>query len=134
MTSQPGGNKLIFYFPFFSLFTDGPISLLETTYNCKMDLDTGQRSDGMKSSQSLQSNGQPNGDINFDQICNVKNLKEEELLPRIKEMVMALKALEDYDRGEGMKIVKSIGDTYWGYKGIRVKIGHVLRENNFAGE
>jgi hypothetical protein len=47
-----------------------------------MDLDTGQRSDGIKSSQSLQLNGQPNGDVNFDQICNVKNLKEEELLPQ----------------------------------------------------
>jgi hypothetical protein len=33
-----------------------------------------------------------------------------------------------------MKLVKSIGDTYWGHKGIRIKIGHVMRENNFAGE
>jgi hypothetical protein len=39
---------------------------------------------------------------------------------------MALKALEDYDRGEGMKLVKSIGDTYWGHKGIRIKIGHKI--------
>ncbi|CAC5411830.1 unnamed protein product [Mytilus coruscus] len=117
--------------------SDGPISLLETTYNCKMDVDTGQRSDGMKSSQSNQSNdrladGQPNGDVNFDQLCNVKNLKEEELLPRIKEIVMALKALEDYDRGEGMKLVKSIGDTYWSHKSVRHKIGHVLKEQDFA--
>ncbi|XP_076082164.1 uncharacterized protein LOC143052889 isoform X2 [Mytilus galloprovincialis] len=102
-----------------------------------MDVDTGQRSDGMKSSQSNQSNdrladGQPNGDVNFDLLCNVKNLKEEELLPRIKEIVMALKALEDYDRGEGMKLVKSIGDTYWSHKGVRHKIGHVLKEQDFA--
>lgn len=122
----------------FCLISDGPISLLETTYNCKMDVDTGQRSDGMKSSQSNQSNdrladGQPNGDVNFDLLCNVKNLKEEELLPRIKEIVMSLKALEDYDRGEGMKLVKSIGDTYWSHKGVRHKIGHVLKEQDFAG-
>ncbi|XP_071141109.1 uncharacterized protein [Mytilus edulis] len=102
-----------------------------------MDVDTGQRSDGMKSSQSNQSNdrladGQPNGDVNFDLLCNVKNLKEEELLPRIKEIVMALKALEDYDRGEGMKLVKSIGDTYWSHKSVRHKIGHVLKEQDFA--
>ncbi|XP_063437070.1 uncharacterized protein LOC134718461 [Mytilus trossulus] len=102
-----------------------------------MDVDTGQRSDGMKSSQSNQSNdrladGQPNGDVNFDLLCNVKNLKEDELLPRIKEIVMALKALEDYDRGEGMKLVKSIGDTYWSHKSVRHKIGHVLKEHDFA--
>ena len=82
---------------------------------------------------SQNSTSQMNGSIDFDEICNVKNLKDEELFPKIRELVQALKGLEEYDRGETMKIMKSIGDTYWNYKGHRGKIGDILADEGFPG-
>lgn len=47
--------------------------------------------------------------------------------------MQALRGLDEYDRGETMKILKSIGDTYWSYRGFWVKIGDTLADEGFAG-
>ena len=52
---------------------------------------------------------------------------------KLVEIVQALRGLKEYDRGETMKILKSIGDTYWSYRAIRKKMGDVLTEEGFAG-
>lgn len=55
------------------------------------------------------------------------------MLSRVSELVQALRGLDEYDRGETMKILKSIGDTYWSYRASRVKIGNTLADEGFAG-
>ncbi|XP_048750552.1 uncharacterized protein LOC125662391 isoform X2 [Ostrea edulis] len=101
-----------------------------------MNEDTGQ-SPHKSGSQSMEdpsqnSTEQMNGQVNFDEICNVKNLKDEEILPRVAELVQALRGLDEYDRGDTMKILKSVGDTYWSYRAIRKKIGNILADEGFA--
>ncbi|KAK3095310.1 hypothetical protein FSP39_013076, partial [Pinctada imbricata] len=136
---------------------DGPLSLQDSYSGSTMDVnDTGQttersgqttersktdspmkessesRRETLQSQNSQNSTSQMNGAIDFDELCSVKNLKEEELLPKVKEIVQALKGLEEYDRGETMKMLKSISDTYWSYKGHRHKIGDILSEEGFG--
>lgn len=121
------------------MILDGPISLLDATHSFTLDVDTDQRSDCMKTNRSNQSNdtyadGQPNGDENLDQFCNVKNLKDEDLLPRVQEIAAALKAMEDYDQEEGLKLVKSIAELFKSHLRIKHKIGHILYQQHFAGK
>lgn len=96
-------------------------------------------SDGLQYSRYNPSNdtfadAQPNGDGIFDLLCNVENLKEEELLPKMQEIAAAFKAIEDNDRGKGLKLVKSIAETLESHLSIRYKIGHVLHQQQFAGK
>lgn len=60
--------------------------------------------------------------------------QDDEVLSRVSELVQALRGLDEYDRGETMKILKSIGDTYWSYRGFWVKIGDTLADEGFAGK
>lgn len=96
-------------------------------------------SDGLQYSRYNQSNdtlsdAQPIGDGIFDLLCYVENLKEEELLPKMQKIAAAFKAMEDYDRGKGLKLVKSIADSLKRHYSIRYKIGHVLHQQQFAGK
>lgn len=103
-------------------------------------------SDGLKYSRYNQSNdtladAQPIGDGIFDLLCNVENLKEEELLPKMQEIAVAFKAMEDYDRGKGLKLVKSIAETLKSIAetlkspfSIIYKIVHILHQQQFAGK
>nr|XP_022304912.1 uncharacterized protein LOC111111976 isoform X2 [Crassostrea virginica] len=113
---------------------DGPLSLHESTI--MMNSDTGQSPEKSRSQSvedpSQNSTEQMNGQINYDELCNIKNLKDEEVLVKLVEIVQALRGLKEYDRGETMKILKSIGDTYWSYRAIRKKIGDVLTDEGFA--
>ncbi|XP_062585822.1 uncharacterized protein LOC134247482, partial [Saccostrea cucullata] len=113
---------------------DGPLSLHESTI--MMNADTGQ-SPPKSERQSMEDTSQNpteqmNGQINYDEICNIKNLKDEEMLQRVPELVQALRGLDEYDRAETMKILKSVGDTYWNFRAIRNKIGNALADEGFA--
>ena len=63
------------YFKF--VFTDGPLSLHESTI--MMNSDTGQSPEKSRSQSeedpSQNSTEQMNGQINYDELCNIKNLK-----------------------------------------------------------
>lgn len=114
--------------------SNGPLSLHESTI--MMNSDSGQSPDKSRSQSTEDTSQNPteqmNGQINYDELCNVKNLKNDEVLSRVSELVQALRGLDEYDRGETMKILKSIGDTYWSYRGFWVKIGDTLADEGFA--
>lgn len=61
----------------FFVFADGPLSLHESTI--MMNSDSGQSPDksGSQSTEDTSQNPteQMNGQINYDELCNVKNLK-----------------------------------------------------------
>ncbi|XP_069101949.1 uncharacterized protein [Argopecten irradians] len=132
-------------------FTNGPLSLHDTLNGSiqMMDNDTGQSESPSKSPHEISANQRiashspaaaapsdsahmMNGDLNIDELANVKNLKESELVTRTKEIVKVLSGLETYEDGLGMKLVKALGDTYWGYRPNRKKIGDGMAEAGFG--
>ncbi|KAJ8311371.1 hypothetical protein KUTeg_010726 [Tegillarca granosa] len=106
--------------------TDGPVSLQDSFNGSTMDADTGQSGkskDGkstnqMQKSFSLcsqneaqnqnQNHAEMNGDVEWEELLNVKNLKEDVLLPKCKKIVEALQKVEEFDRGDAMRLIKSI--------------------------
>ncbi|XP_052267989.1 uncharacterized protein LOC127869450 isoform X1 [Dreissena polymorpha] len=87
--------------------------------------------------QSMQSNSsEVNGEKKEEQpgikFERLKNLSEDELLLKVKEIVGHLDRLEEYHRGDGMRIQKMIGDMYWDYVPLREAIGDCLADNNYA--
>ncbi|XP_060073449.1 uncharacterized protein LOC132553238 [Ylistrum balloti] len=130
---------------------DGPLSLQDSLNGSiqMMDVDTGQSDSPSKSphdmltnqrtvsqspanAMSTDSSHMMNGDLNIDELANVKNLKEAEVVVRTKEIVKVLAGLDTYEDGLGMKLVKALGDTYWGYRPHRKKIGDGLAEAGFG--
>lgn len=138
---------------FIFVFVDGPVSLQDSFNGSTMNADTGQSGksikDGkstnqMQKSMSLSSQNEAqnqnqnyaemNGDVEWEELLNVKNLKEDVLLPKCKKIVEALQKVEEFDRGDAMRLIKSIGDTYWSYRSLRKKIGDILADSGFAGK
>ncbi|XP_033724963.1 uncharacterized protein LOC117314961 isoform X1 [Pecten maximus] len=130
---------------------DGPLSLQDSLNGSiqMMDVDTGQSDSPSKSPYETSANQRTgshspanavstdsahmmNGDLNIDELANVKNLKESELGTRTKEIVKVLAGLDTYENGLGMKLVKALGDTYWGYRPHRKKIGDGMAEAGFG--
>ncbi|XP_052786989.1 uncharacterized protein LOC128222153 isoform X2 [Mya arenaria] len=67
--------------------------------------------------------------IKFERI---KNLNEDELLVKVKDIIGHFEKLEDYHRGDGMRIQKMLGDMYWDYTPLRENIGDCLADNRYG--
>ncbi|XP_070182482.1 uncharacterized protein [Littorina saxatilis] len=67
-----------------------------------------------------------------EQRVNLKNLPLDEVLVKIRAIVVELQGLEEYNRGEGMKFQKMLGDFYWDYSSHRQAIGDALSECGYA--
>ena len=65
--------------------------------------------------------------------ANLKNLPLDEVLTKIRAIVVELEKLEEYHRGEGMRYQKMLGDFYWDYSSHRKDIGDALSECGYAG-
>ena len=52
---------------------------------------------------------------------------------KVREIVGHLEKLEDYHRGDGMRIQKMLGDMYWDYTAIRETIGDCMADCGYAG-
>lgn len=74
-----------------------------------------------------------NGDLNIDEIVNIKKLEEQELYVRVAALVNILKSLESYETGHALRLIKAIGDTYWTYRPLRAKTGDAAAEAGLAG-
>lgn len=82
--------------------------------------------------QSVQSeiNGEQREEgIKFERL---KNLQEDDLLVKVKEIVGHLEKLEDYHRGDGMRVQKMLGDMYWDYTAIRETVGDCMADCGYA--
>jgi hypothetical protein len=55
-------------------------------------------------------------------------------MAKIKEIIGHLEKLEDYHRGDGMRIQKMLGDMYWDYTHLREMIADCMAENGYAGD
>ncbi|KAK7481464.1 hypothetical protein BaRGS_00027315, partial [Batillaria attramentaria] len=64
---------------------------------------------------------------------NLKNLPLEDVLAKVRQIVVELEKLEEYHRGEGMRFQKMLGDFYWDYSSNRKEIGDALSECGYAG-
>ena len=54
-------------------------------------------------------------------------------MAKIKEIIGHLEKLEDYHRGDGMRIQKMLGDMYWDYTHLREMIADCMADNGYAG-
>ncbi|KAK3578384.1 hypothetical protein CHS0354_025478 [Potamilus streckersoni] len=70
------------------------------------------------------------GDLKFERL---KDLPEETLLPKVQELVAYLQRMEEYHRGDGMRVQKMLGDMYWDYTSLRETIGDALAKEGYAG-
>ena len=61
-------------------------------------------------------------------------VQEDDLLVKVEEIVGHLEKLEDYHRGDGMRIQKMLGDMYWDYTPIRETIGDCMADHGYAGK
>lgn len=85
-----------------------------------------------QSVQSIQSdvNGEQREEgIKFERL---KNLQEDDLFAKVKEIVGHLEKLEDYHRGDGMRVQKMLGDMYWDYTPLREMIGDCMGDCGYA--
>ncbi|XP_071098917.1 uncharacterized protein [Haliotis cracherodii] len=78
-----------------------------------------------------QAQAQINGTVVEDR-KNLRNLPIEEVIEKTKSIVGELGKLEDYHRGEGMRLQKMLGDFYWDYTSQRKQIGDAIAEAGYA--
>lgn len=90
-----------------------------------------QKQTSIQSNQS-EINGEKRDDQHGIKFERLKNLEEDELMAKIKEIIGHLEKLEDYHRGDGMRIQKMLGDMYWDYPHLREMIADCMAEHGYS--
>ena len=70
----------------------------------------------------------------FGPLGVISLLQEDDLFAKVKEIVGHLEKLEDYHRGDGMRVQKMLGDMYWDYTPLREMVGDCMGDCGYAGE
>lgn len=115
----------------------GKLTDSSTSLNRQAPVKSPSRQSTLAKQSSVQStaseiNGERRDDSHGIKFERLKNLEEDELMVKVKEIIGHLEKLEDYHRGDGMRIQKMLGDMYWDYTHLREMIGDCMAENGYA--